>query len=159
MKLNNKYLWINEINQTWQSTLLPKKSYDQLSKMLKMESPCRNLLYRASRDGFQNESFHINCDNQSCTICLVKSEFGQIFVGFAEPSWNSKNQDICKSGKFFIFQLDFDTKHEFVEGREIYGGNQWGIVFGSGIDIAICDNSKQNRVIHCQLGKSYKLEN
>jgi hypothetical protein len=90
MKLSNKYPWLNEINETWQSTLLTKQSYEKLCKMLEIKSPSLNLLYRATRDGFQKVNFHKNSDNQGSTICLVKSEIGRIFGGFAEPSWNSK---------------------------------------------------------------------
>ena len=48
------------------------------------------LLFRASRDGFTASAFHSACDNKGPTITVVKSG-GNIFGGFAENAWTSKN--------------------------------------------------------------------
>ena len=50
------------------------------------------LLFRASRDGFGSETFHSKCDNKGPTITVVKSG-ANIFGGFTEKSWTSKNND------------------------------------------------------------------
>ena len=50
------------------------------------------LLFRASRDGFAGQTFHSKCDNKGPTITVVKSG-ANIFGGFTEKSWTSKNID------------------------------------------------------------------
>ena len=50
------------------------------------------LLFRASRDGFATQTFHSKCDNKGPTITVVKSG-ANIFGGFTEISWKSKNID------------------------------------------------------------------
>ena len=51
-------------------------------------SKCQ-LLMRASRDGFQAQTFHSKCDNKGPTVTIVKSG-NNIFGGFTETSWSSK---------------------------------------------------------------------
>ena len=51
------------------------------------------LLFRASRDGFASQTFHSKCDNKRPTITIVKSG-ANIFGGFTEISWKSKNIDL-----------------------------------------------------------------
>ena len=50
------------------------------------------LLFRASRDGFAGQAFHSKCDNKGPTVTVVKSG-ANIFGGFTEISWESKNID------------------------------------------------------------------
>ena len=50
------------------------------------------LLFRASRDGFATQTFHSKCDNKGPTVTIVKSG-ANIFGGFTEISWKSKNID------------------------------------------------------------------
>ena len=50
------------------------------------------LLFRASRDGFAAQTFHSKCDNKGPTVTIVKSG-ANIFGGFTEISWESKNID------------------------------------------------------------------
>ena len=44
------------------------------------------LLFRASRDGFESETFPSNCDNLGPTVTIVKSG-NNIFGGFTDVSW------------------------------------------------------------------------
>ena len=44
------------------------------------------LLFRASRDGFESETFHSKCDNLGPTVTIVKSG-SYIFGGFTDVSW------------------------------------------------------------------------
>ena len=38
------------------------------------------LCYKATRDGFDSQSFHSKCDNQGPTIVVIRSTIGYIFV-------------------------------------------------------------------------------
>lgn len=44
------------------------------------------LVFRASRDGFESETFHSKCDNLGPTVTIVKSG-NFIFGGFTDVSW------------------------------------------------------------------------
>ncbi|RIA81397.1 hypothetical protein C1645_744552 [Glomus cerebriforme] len=48
-----------------------------------------NLLYRSSRDGFNNKSFHKNCDNKGATIWIAKIQGSTQLIGGYNPlDWN-----------------------------------------------------------------------
>ena len=46
------------------------------------------LLYRANRDGFNNQSFHRNCDNKGATIFVAKIQGStQLIGGYNSLDW------------------------------------------------------------------------
>jgi len=47
-----------------------------------------SLLYRRSKDGFENSTFHNMCDGKSNTLALIKSTTGYIFGGYTSVSWS-----------------------------------------------------------------------
>jgi len=47
------------------------------------------LLYRATRDGFNSEKFHRLCDNKGPTITLVRDNEGRCFGGYTSANWSS----------------------------------------------------------------------
>ncbi|KAG0250587.1 hypothetical protein DFQ27_009333 [Actinomortierella ambigua] len=51
--------------------------------------PVLNLLYRASRDGFQAEQFHARCDHRGPTVTVARTEGGQVIGGYNAASWSS----------------------------------------------------------------------
>jgi hypothetical protein len=117
-----------------------------------------SLLYKATRDGFKAHDFHSLCDNQSPTICLIKSSLNKTFGGYAHPSWHSEEKDIrsqkpkCRS---FLFQLDYNRKLKYLRNREMGGYRNWSIIFGN--DIYVHGDSDKNEESYCKLGKSYEL--
>ena len=46
------------------------------------------LLYRASNHAYSHKKFHELCDNKGPTICIIKSNWGNIFGGFTWRSWH-----------------------------------------------------------------------
>lgn len=48
------------------------------------------LLFRASRDGWDGEEFHKWCDNKGGTITLIKTLEGRICGGYASVNWKTK---------------------------------------------------------------------
>ena len=62
-----------------------------LSGMLPYKTGNWRLLYRASRDGFKAESFHLKCDYKGPTVTVVKSG-NFIFGGFTEAAWRSPRE-------------------------------------------------------------------
>ena len=50
------------------------------------------LLYRASRDGFDNPSFHRNCDNKGATIWVAKIQGSTQLIGGYNPlDWSGNS--------------------------------------------------------------------
>lgn len=84
------------------------------------------LLYRASRDGFNSAAFHTRCNSSSRTISLVRVASGEgskeSFVGgFSDAAWAPSGPGGCAySTGAFIF--------EFLDGRvSSETGKKWGI--------------------------------
>jgi hypothetical protein len=90
-----------------------------------------SLLYKGQREGSSALSFHFRCDNKGPTICLIKSEHGKTFGGYTNLNWNSYDNWIAGEGKSFIFQLDYNTKHNCIKNEtEIGGFSETAIDFG-----------------------------
>ena len=66
-----------------------------------------HLLYRSSKDGNSEQSFHNKCDNTRGTLTIIKTTKGIRFGGYTEQIWNKNdygrndNKDIA-----FCFSLD-----------------------------------------------------
>jgi hypothetical protein len=111
-----------------------------------------NLIYRASKDGFEASSFHLKCDKQPNTLIIIKSEYGNIFGGYTEQDWTHdwKSDDKWKSDKnSFIFSLinkkNMPLKFKCLDTAKAIGCLSFnGPVFGFGPAFQISNNSNQN---------------
>jgi len=45
------------------------------------------LLFRGSVDGFRNSAFHAKCDDKGHTLSIIKTEYGEVFGGYAHINW------------------------------------------------------------------------
>ena len=63
------------------------------------------LLYRASDNAYSHEKFHELCDDKGPTICIIKSNWGNIFGGYTSKSWNAEGE--C--GIVFNWKSDKDA--------------------------------------------------
>ena len=63
------------------------------------------LIYRGSRDGFSAEKFHLYSDGRGPTVTIIKSEFNQIFGGYASFSWETGIFEWKKDPKAFLFSI------------------------------------------------------
>jgi hypothetical protein len=105
------------------------------------------LLYRGSRDGFQDSSFHSRCDGKPHTITIIETTKGFIFGGYTPIAWESstmayKADDSLTS---FIFTLKnarntsprlFELKSNCKQSA-IYCYSHYGPTFGGGHDICV----------------------
>ena len=93
------------------------------------------LKYRGTRDGLKAADFHSRCDGIANTLTVVKATSGNIFGGFAEKAWHSKNRRIADP-KAFIFSLVNKEEDPFKvivsnEGTHaICGSAKFGPIFG-----------------------------
>ena len=100
------------------------------------------LIFRGTRDGMNNKSFHNKCDNQGPNIVLIKTDKDHIFGGFSSISWVSN--DINDSSAYhsapesFLFTLEniYNTEPEkFIsknDKKEIKQLSYYGPIFGDG---------------------------
>ena len=103
-----------------------------------------DLLFRASRDGMNSNSFHRKCENQGQTIILIKNDKGNIFGGYSSISWLSdKNNAWHSSPESFLFTLTniYNTEPmKFVsknDNCEIKHYAEYRPAFGKGCDLGI----------------------
>ena len=61
-----------------------------------------NLIYRASKDGFDAQQFHKQCDGISHTISIIKSEKGHIFGGYTSKSWKRTGKHVMDKYAFLV---------------------------------------------------------
>jgi hypothetical protein len=45
------------------------------------------LLFRATRDGFENSAFHSHCDNKGPLLIIIKTQKEVLIGGFCSISW------------------------------------------------------------------------
>ena len=116
------------------------------------------LIYRATRDGFSADDFHLRCDGIEKTLTLVKASTGNIFGGYAEEAWDSDNTWVDDS-ESFIFSLcnnEIDSFKAEISGRSkpaIGCIPSIGPRFGN--DICIASNSNVNEESYSNFGHSY----
>jgi len=125
------------------------------------------LLYRASKDGYDATSFHEKCDDKGATLTVILSEHGHVFGGFTKASWKDESRRAARSvGTWredkdaFIFLLR-SNKDDVLPGswklkegkheRAVKADRKYGPTFGYGYDIRICDrcNDKKDSSSQC----------
>ena len=90
-----------------------------------------------------------------CQIAYLKSNFGNIFGGYASKSWKSDGQYIMDKNAFLFLikcndeftqskcPLLLELKEED-ECEAIRGIGRFGPIFGTGYDIKICEDCNRN---------------
>lgn len=72
-------------------------------------NPSLNLLYRASRDGFDASTFHSLCDNHSNTVAIIKSQLtNNVFGAVNYLAWSSnttQNDSSSAPNAAFLYSL------------------------------------------------------
>ena len=117
------------------------------------------LMYRASRDGFDADSFHTLCDQRQNNLTIIKSTNGKIFGGFNEIEWNSTNREYYDPNAFVFSLVNKENKPFKVKVSDneysFFCAADEGPIFGSGHDIFIATNSNTNFNSFSNFGHSY----
>jgi BTB/POZ domain-containing protein KCTD9 len=154
------------------STILSEKKYKIKDLLSLCEFPIDqkwNLIYRASRDGFETAKFHSNCDNITNTLIVIKSSHGNIFGGYTEQTWNFNDSyseqtrkntgDYKADPNSFIFslinKLNEPIKIKWPKNNGISCQTAYGPIFGGGYDFHITEKSNINTSSNSNLGHSY----
>jgi hypothetical protein len=98
-------LIMNDVND-----ILDTKNFEELMKLCEFSVDQKwDLIYKASKDGFEAEKFHSKCDNKPNTLVVARSKNGNIFGGYTEQSWSNTDpisEDVYKAdSNAFIFSL------------------------------------------------------
>jgi len=141
------------------STILHVNGMQSLKKLLNIPlNKTWQLLYQASRDGFNSSIFHSNCDGVLGTLTVIKSSNNNIFGGYTEADWSGFYQ-YQNDANGFLFSLvnshNNPVKMNVIQSQyAIYSAPSNGPVFGGGHDLYVAlDNSYG----YSNLGNSYEL--
>ena len=147
--IDSNILSAQQTNQVVSWIALAKKKHTKLE-----------LLYRASRDGWQAQAFHSRCDNKGSTVTVIKSAAGYVFGGYADSPWNSTSF-WCASPNAFLFSLHCPSSAGPVKmplkrpQHAIYCARSSGPTFGHGHDIRVLLNGTQGVNLGTKCGHNY----
>ena len=127
-------------------------------KQVKLE-----LLYCASRDGWQCQDFHSSCDNMGATVTGIKCTGGFVFGGYADASWSSSGS-YTHSAQAFLFSLHSPSgvgpvKLPLVQPNHpnaIQCNASYGPTFGAGHDLHVANCANGNTSSYTNL-HTYQL--
>ena len=110
------------------------------SEILKKKNITYKLLYRATKDGNNVQTFHNKCDNIIGTLTIIKTTKGMRFGGYTEQIWNDNNKkgvgrkdnkNVC-----FCFSLDLFKIYNYNSNEHsIYCHYNYGPFFSGNNDI------------------------
>jgi hypothetical protein len=139
-------------------------SIQQTFELLKLCSLSRNweLIYRASRDGFQADRFHSQCDRKPNTLVIIKSTNGNIFGGYTEQDWTHTNSYKNDANAFIFSLVNKENKPLIMKPQNqnvIYCLSSYGPTFGGAHDFCVYGNSNGNNSSYSNLGNCFKHPN
>ena len=115
------------------------------------------LLFKATRDGQHCSKFHSKCDNKVQLLVFIKTTKGEIFGGYTEEGFRSRNSAL-KDNNAFVFS--FSTKKIYnakYNEKVIYDHSGYGPYFnasGNGV-IDINSNMLHDKSNTCTIKNSY----
>lgn len=109
------------------------------------------LLYRSSRDGRNDSTFHAKCDNKGPTLTVVETSDGHILGGYSDQHWKCNVPQYLPSKKAFLFAISPEASFvpskmklkPSMESNAIYNmsfydySRYYGPIFGSGNDFQV----------------------
>jgi len=118
------------------------------------------LIYSASRDGFEADQFYSKCDNNPNTFIIIKSTNGNVFGGYTDQSWTCNYISKNDPNSFIFSFINYEKKTIKMicikPNEAITCSTKIGPWFGEGHDLMIFNNSNTNTLSYSDLGFSYK---
>jgi hypothetical protein len=107
------------------------------------------LLYKATVDGFNSQTFHAKANNQGATLTIFRANNGRIAGGYTPYSWQSISNYInVPQGQAFLFSVSGNNANKYYNNRipqySMYDNNSYGPTFGGGHDLYIPNGSNSN---------------
>jgi hypothetical protein len=121
--------------------LLQREDKDELLKWIGGRRKFK-LLYKISRDGCSNVTFHSKCDNKGMTVTVLYNSSDTVYGGFTSQNWTSAGGAYVSDPKAFLFQLKYNgqwsPKQYLIKpdksAKAIYCHPDYGPYFGGGHD-------------------------
>jgi hypothetical protein len=109
------------------------------------------LIYKASRDGFDGNAFHSRCNNKGPTMTIIRSNNNYLFGGYTAIPWSSDGT-YKSDTTAFLFTLTNPhnippTKYLIKPanvGNAVHHNGTYGPTFGSGHDMNLANASNSN---------------
>lgn len=144
------------------STILDRELSSAMHTLLR-EGSTLELLCRATRDGFDAQTFHRLCDRKGPTLVIARSVGGHIFGGYTETDWDiSSGYKRCAEA--FLFHLAGPrgiepSKHPVYQnlGNGIYCNSSHCASFGGGIDLRIYSEAAAAKA-NFKIGHTYSAQ-
>ena len=148
----------------FKSQILTGKQPLELIKLCEFDLKDKfKLLYRASRDGFDSNDFHLKYDGYPNTLNIFKAKGTSfIFGGFTSVAWDVSDQRKSDPNAFLFSLTNKDNKpcKMSIDPNEhryaICCDSKCGPCFGGGCDICIFPNANANTNSYSNLGHTYK---
>jgi hypothetical protein len=137
-------------------TLLTIEQKQKLNEFYGKSDQRWELIYKATKDGFEASTFHRLCDNQGPTMVIVRSTGGYLFGGYASQSWNSAGSytNAQNSFLFLLTNANGSPATKFLynnNGNAFYNNSGYGPTFGDEHHLHICDKSNANNSSYCSM--------
>ena len=146
------------------STILSSyKMKKDLVKLCKLSGKQFQLLYRASRDGFQAANFHAKCNNYTRTLTVVQTTKGYVFGGYTSVAWDSTSCFKADPNAFLFSLLNQRATPLLMPAMaddkcSIYCNFAYCPTFGASNSIHIANNSNTTTESYSNLGKSFHFK-
>jgi hypothetical protein len=112
------------------------------------------LIYKASRDGFDTNAFHTRCNNQGPTFTIIQSNNGYLFGGYTAVAFTS---DCNYKNDTTAFLFTLTNPHDIAPtkylinpanvGNAVYHHSSYGPFFGTGaISLSNSSNSSNSSI-------------
>ncbi|ETO28055.1 hypothetical protein RFI_09075 [Reticulomyxa filosa] len=155
-----------------ESKILKEKEKAMLLKWMAKEGRRKRwkLLFRASKDGFDSNSFHRKCDNKGATVVIIQSSMGNVFGGYSQKqithktrytsiAWSSAGSYRNDSDAFiFLLRSVRGQKGKYTcknATNAVYHHASYGPTFGGGFDFYLSSGCNNSNASYSNAGYSY----
>ena len=151
--INEKNEKINEIFD-FKSEIMNTEFFNQLNKWINPEKSLKfELIFKASEDGDNCQTFHKICDGKGPTVTIVKSKNGYIFGGYLTVPFSS-DRKAHTDDKAFLFSLTNMKKFKILDPEHavFHYVKGWGPYIGrkDNCDLAIKSECLSNKKSYCE---------
>ncbi|CAF4653295.1 unnamed protein product [Rotaria socialis] len=143
-------------------TLLKFEHKKQLNHFYGKTNQQWELIYKATRDGFDANTFHARCNNKGPTITIIQSNNNFLFGGYTAIPWTSDGSD-KKDTTAFLFTLT--NPHNIPPTKYLISTSQSGNAvahnasdlakFGGGRDLKLANASNANNSSYTKFPNTY----
>lgn len=141
--------------EVFQPELMAKEDYNMVRKWVEPLKPIKlNLIYKATKHGFDCRDFHKHCDGKKNTVVVVRAN-KRVFGGYTTQAWDTTSQ-FAVDDQAFLFSVTDKKKFGVIKpDQAIFKYEEAGPAFGGGYDIFICSNCNILKESHSHFGFSY----